>query len=44
MNTMKTLTIQWQRLVDENDQTCPRCSETGETVKTSFEKLKKSIV
>lgn len=40
---MKTLTIKWQRLVDDNDQTCPRCNETGEAVKTAFEKLKKAL-
>ena len=43
MNPMKILTIRWQRLVDENDKTCPRCGETGETVKTAFEKLKKAL-
>ena len=40
---MKTLIIKWQRLVDHNDQTCPRCSDTGESVKTAFEKLKKAL-
>jgi len=40
---MKTLTIKWQRLVDENDQTCPRCSNTGITVQTAFEKIKKAL-
>jgi len=40
---MKTLTIRWQRLLNENDQTCPRCGETGETIKTAFEKLKKTL-
>lgn len=40
---MKTLTIKWQRLVDDNDQTCPRCNETGESVKTAYEKLKKAL-
>lgn len=40
---MKTLTIRWQRLLNENDQTCPRCGETGETVKTAFIKLKKAL-
>lgn len=42
-NLMKTLTIRWQRLVDENDQTCPRCRGTGETVKTAFQKLKNAL-
>ena len=40
---MNTLTIRWQRLVDENDQTCPRCRGTGEAVKTAFEKLRNSL-
>jgi uncharacterized protein DUF2703 len=40
---MKTLTIRWQRLLNENDQTCPRCGETGETVNTAFGKLKKTL-
>jgi hypothetical protein len=40
---MKTLTIRWQRLVNEYDQTCPRCEETGDSVKTAFEKLKKAL-
>lgn len=40
---MKPLTIRWQRLLNENDQTCQRCGETGETVKTAFEKLKRTL-
>lgn len=40
---MKTLTIRWQRLVNESGQTCMRCGETGETLKTAFNKLKKSL-
>ena len=40
---MKTLTIRWQRLLNENDQTCSRCGETGGTVQTAFEKLKKAL-
>ena len=40
---MKTLTIRWQRLLNENNQTCQRCGETGETVKTAFEKLKQCL-
>ena len=40
---MKTLTIRWQRLVNESGQTCTRCEETGNTVKTAFDKLKKTL-
>ena len=40
---MKTLTIRWQRLVNESSQTCVRCGETGGTLKTAFSKLKKSL-
>lgn len=40
---MKTLTIRWQRLLNENDQTCPRCGETGETVQAAFKKLRKAL-
>lgn len=40
---MKTLTIRWQRLLVQDDQTCPRCGDTGETVETAFEKLKKAL-
>jgi hypothetical protein len=39
----KTLTIRWQRLVNESGQTCTRCGETGDTVKTAFDKLKKAL-
>jgi hypothetical protein len=42
-NIMKTLTIEWQRLLDDQNQTCPRCSETGETVNTGFYKLKNAL-
>ena len=40
---MKTLTIRWQRLVNESGQTCVRCGETGDTLKTALNKLKKSL-
>lgn len=42
-NILKKLIIQWQRLIDDKDQTCPRCSATGETVKTGVSKLKNAL-
>lgn len=42
-NILKKLIIQWQRLLNDKDQTCPRCSETGETVKTGVSKLKNTL-
>ena len=41
---MKTLTISWQRLVNESGQTCARCMDTGSTVENACNKLKKSLV
>ena len=29
---IQTINIKWQRLVDDDGQTCPRCSVTGEAV------------
>ena len=43
MKKMKILTISWQRLVNESGQTCIRCGKTGETLKTAFNKLQKSL-
>lgn len=40
---MKTLTIQWQRLVDGSGQTCDRCRNTGDTVETAWKKLQKAL-
>lgn len=40
---MKKLTIRWLRLVNETGQTCARCSKTGDSVETAFNKLKKSM-
>jgi hypothetical protein len=40
---MKTLTIRWQRLVNDMGQTCIRCGETGDTVTAAFDKLKKTL-
>lgn len=41
---MKTLTIQWQRLVNVAGQTCDRCRNTGYTLETAFNKLQKALI
>jgi hypothetical protein len=41
---MKTLIIRWQRLVNQAGKTCPRCTDTGDTVGVAYKKLKKSLV
>jgi hypothetical protein len=43
MAIMKTITIHWQRLVNETGQTCSRCGYTGDTVQSAFEKLKNAL-
>lgn len=40
---MKTLKIEWQRLVDEKGQTCQRCGSTEKEVQKAFQSLKKSL-
>ncbi|UCG31466.1 MAG: DUF2703 domain-containing protein [candidate division WOR-3 bacterium] len=40
---MKTLTIRWQRLVDEKGQTCERCGATEKEVQTACQNLEKSL-
>ena len=42
-NNMETLTIRWQRLVDEGSQTCQRCGSTGKEVQKAFHSLKQSL-
>jgi hypothetical protein len=42
-DTMKTLTIRWQRLINETGQTCDRCKDTGETIESAFGKLEKAL-
>lgn len=37
---MKTLPIIWQRLVDAEGATCPRCHDTGQAIRDAFERLK----
>ncbi|UCE20640.1 MAG: DUF2703 domain-containing protein [Gemmatimonadota bacterium] len=39
----KVLQIQWQRLVDEQGQTCDRCGTTERSVEEAFHKLKRSL-
>ena len=41
-NKMKTLKIQWQRLVIDN-QTCPRCGATEVEVNKALQSLKQSL-
>ncbi len=41
---MKTMIIEWQRLVNDEGQTCDRCADTGESAEVAFEKLKRCLV
>lgn len=43
MEKLKTLTIQWQRLIDETGATCNRCRDTGGTVEAAFKKVQKAL-
>lgn len=36
---MKTLSIVWQRLVNDQGKTCPRCQGTGDAVRRAVERL-----
>ncbi len=40
---MKTLTIRWQRLVDEKGQTCDRCGSTEKELQNAYQSLKESL-
>lgn len=40
---MKTLRIVWQRLVDPDGQTCPRCASTLDELKEAMATLEKSL-
>ena len=42
-SNMKTLTIRWQRLVDESGLTCQRCGSTEKEVQKAFGHLKRSL-
>ena len=39
----KSLTLRWQRLVDEDGKTCERCDLTEKEVEKAFQSLKKSL-
>ena len=41
---MKTIKIVWQRLVDEQGQTCPRCSATEQELRKALRFLTKSLL
>jgi hypothetical protein len=41
---MKTIKIVWQRLVDEQGQTCPRCSATEQELHKALRFLTKSLL
>ncbi len=40
---MTTLTIKWQRLVDNQGQTCDRCNATGDNVQTAALLLRQAL-
>ena len=41
---MKTMIIEWQRLVNDAGQTCDRCADTGDSTEVAFAKLKRCLV
>jgi len=40
---MKTLVIEWQRLLDEQQKTCPRCGSTEREVEKAVNSLRKEL-
>ncbi len=40
---MNTLTIEWQRLLDEQKQTCPRCGTTEQEVEKAVRELSRVL-
>lgn len=40
---MKKLVIEWQRLLDEKEQTCPRCGSTEQEVEKAVEDLSRLL-
>lgn len=41
--SMKVLTLEWQRLVDDQGQTCDRCGTTETSIDEAFRTLKRSL-
>ncbi|MFN3740677.1 MAG: DUF2703 domain-containing protein, partial [Thermodesulfovibrionales bacterium] len=39
----KTLKLRWQRLVGDENRTCPRCSGTEEELDKAYQKLKEAL-
>ncbi len=42
-NNTKKLTIKWQRLVNEDNKTCPRCSGTEEEIEKAVSLLRQCL-
>jgi len=40
---MKTLVVEWQRLLDEQKQTCPRCGTTEQEVEKAVQQLNHAL-
>ena len=40
---MKTMIVEWQRLIDKNGQTCDRCACTGDATQAAVDKLKRCL-
>jgi hypothetical protein len=40
---MKTMIVEWQRLIDKDGQTCDRCACTGDTTEAAVGKLKRCL-
>lgn len=40
---MKTLVVEWQRLLDEQKETCPRCGSTEQEVEKAVKELNKML-
>lgn len=40
---MKTLVIEWQRLLNEQQKTCPRCRSTEQEIEKAVNSLKNEL-